>query len=118
MAKRLVLEKQTPTGLTGRHWTKRSEVPEATGALQRALFLSQEALGSPLGGYGQEQDHQGPIYLGPQQPDSPAALGHYKGPCHASPPPAFPPVSPQVRTADSPSEGSARASVAAGKDDD
>ena len=59
-------------------------MPEATGALQRALFLSQEALGSPLGGYGQEQDHQGPIYLGPQQPDSPAALGHYKGPCHAT----------------------------------
>lgn len=69
-------------------------------------------------GYGQEQDHQGPIYLGPQQPDSPVAPGHYKGPCHASHPPAFPPVSPQVWTAGSPSEGSARASVAAGKDDD
>ena len=64
-------------------------MPEATGALQRALYLSQEALGSPLGGYGQEQDHQGPIYLGPQQPDSPAALGHYKGPCHAPHPQPF-----------------------------
>lgn len=64
-------------------------MPEATGALQQALFLSQEALGSPLGAYGQEQDHQGPIHLEPQQPDSPAAPGPYKDPCHVSPPPSL-----------------------------
>lgn len=52
MAKRLVLEKQRPTGLTGRHWARKSGVPEATGTLQWALFLSQEALGSPLGAIG------------------------------------------------------------------
>lgn len=85
-------------------------MPEATGALQWALFLSQEALGSPLGPMGRNRTTRDQSIWGhnsqtPQRPQGPRRT-HAMSP-H---PPAFLPVSPQVWTADSPFEGSARAS--------